>query len=61
VNIFDRLDAVCGADPAFSSNYAAVDGKRIRDLEEANWGSWRHTATHYLSGIKFRAELAAAL
>ena len=60
INIYDPLDPVCGADPAFSSDYLAVDGKSVLDIRELNWGSWRHTITHYLAGTKLRAELRKA-
>ena len=30
INVYDPLDAVCGADPRLSNDYAAVDGKRSR-------------------------------
>lgn len=60
VNIYDPLDPVAGADPKLANDYAAVDGKSIEDIKESNWGSWRHTVTHYLAGTRFRAELSKA-
>lgn len=61
VNVFDPLDPICGADPRFSNDYSPVDGKVVEDLKESNWGNWRHTITHYLAGVKFRAALAGSL
>lgn len=61
VNVFDPLDPICGADPRFFNDYASVDAKAVEDIKESNWGNWRHTATHYLAGVKFRTELARAL
>lgn len=61
VNIYDPLDPVCGADPRFANDFAAVDGKRVEDLREGNWGNWRHTITHYLAGTHFRRVLGEAL
>lgn len=61
INVFDPLDPVCGADPRFVNDYEPVDGKSVEDVEEGNWGSWRHTITHYFAGKLFRAHLAKAL
>jgi hypothetical protein len=61
INIYDPLDPVCGADPRFASDYREIDGKRVEDVKESNWGSWRHTITHYLGGKQLRACLAEAL
>jgi hypothetical protein len=61
VNIYDPLDPVCGADPRLSNDYRPVDGKRVEDVKESNWGGWRHTITHYFAGSQFRMHLARAL
>lgn len=61
VNVFDPQDLICAADPRFSDDFSHVDGKRVEDVEEANWGNWRHTATHYLAGVRFRSALADSL
>lgn len=61
VNFYDPFDPVCGADPHFADDYDAVDGKHVEDIEERNWGSWRHAITHYFAGKQFRACLADAL
>lgn len=61
LNIYDPLDPVCGADPKFANDYEPVDGKTVIDICEPNWGSWRHTVTHYLAGTQFRIRLAEAL
>lgn len=61
VNVFDPKDLICAADPRFANDFKPVDGKQVEDLEEHNWGNWRHTATHYLAGVKFRAALADSL
>lgn len=60
VNVYDPVDPICGADPRFANDFQAVDGKAVVDVKESNWGSWRHTITHYFSGTRFRDELAAA-
>lgn len=61
VNVFDPQDLICRADPRFSNDFALVDGKKIEDVEESNWGNWRHTMTHYLAGVRFRTALAGSL
>lgn len=61
VNIYDPLDPVAGADPVLANDYAAVGGKSVVDIKESNWGSWRHTITHYFAGTELRAQLAKAL
>lgn len=61
INLYDPLDPICGADPKFANDYEAVDGKRVEDVKESNWGSWRHTITHYLAGTTFRRLLRETL
>jgi hypothetical protein len=60
VNIYDPLDPVCGADPKLANDYREVDGRKVVDVKESNWGNWRHSISHYLAGIEFRKALAAA-
>ena len=61
VNVYDPLDIVCGADPVLANDFASVDGRRVEDVKESNWGSWRHSITHYFAGKLFRSRLAEAL
>lgn len=61
INVYDPLDPVCGADPKLSNDYRPVNGKRVEDVKESNWGKWRHTITHYFAGSQFRRLLADAL
>lgn len=60
-NFYDPLDPICTLDPRLAGDYAAVDGKSVIDIKESNWGSWRHTITHYFAGTQLRATLAKAL
>ncbi|MFZ6731209.1 hypothetical protein ACO0LG_04720 [Undibacterium sp. Ji42W] len=60
INIYDPLDPICGADPRFANDFLAVDGKSVKDWKESNWGSWRHTITHYLAGSKLRQAITEA-
>jgi hypothetical protein len=61
VNVYDPLDVVCGADPKLSNDYEEVDGRSIEDVKESNWGSWRHTITHYFAGKRFRSLLGEVI
>jgi len=48
VNLFDRLDPVCGFDPVFANDYRK-DGKAVvEDVALQNDGAWRHSITKYL-------------
>jgi hypothetical protein len=60
-NIYDQLDPVCGLDPKLNNDYLSVNGKFVVDLKESNWGSWRHTSTHYLAGKLFRNKLGTLI
>lgn len=61
INVYDPLDPVCGADPKLANDFSPVDGKRVVDIKESNWGNWRHTITHYFAGGEFRAQLGKTL
>lgn len=61
INIYDPFDPICGADPRFANDFQSVNGKRVEDIEESNWGHWRHTITHYFAGTSFRMKLGEAL
>ena len=58
--MYDPLDPVCGVDPRFN-DYVPFEGRAVEDVKESNWGSWRHTITHYFAGKKFRALFAQAI
>jgi hypothetical protein len=47
-NLFDRLDPVCGFDPALANDYRKHDAVAVEDLPVENDGLWRHSATKYL-------------
>jgi hypothetical protein len=57
INIYDPLDPVAGADPRLANDFHPVGGKTVEDIKESNWGSWRHTITHYFAGTRFRRAL----
>ncbi|MCF5716015.1 hypothetical protein I9H06_17550 [Pseudomonas tremae] len=43
------------------TDYAPYGDRKVEDVRESNWGSWRHSITHYFAGKQFRALLAQAL
>lgn len=60
INVYDPLDPVCGVDPKMN-DYHPTAGRKVEDVRESNWGSWRHTITHYFAGRQFRTLLAQVL
>lgn len=61
VNIFDRLDVVCGADPALANDFRAANVRRIVDTQVRNDGAWRHSVVKYLARSETRQALGRAL
>lgn len=61
VNVYDALDAVAAADPKLANDYLRNGLPVIEDVEEPNWGSWRHSISKYLRGRKLRARLASMI
>jgi pimeloyl-ACP methyl ester carboxylesterase len=48
VNVFDRLDPVCGFDPHLANDYRKSSASVIEDIVVQNDGAWRHSITKYL-------------
>jgi hypothetical protein len=61
VNIFDHLDPVAGFDPHFANDYLKSGVEVVKDINEQNWGDWRHSIQKYLSGTQLRAEVRRLL
>ena len=61
VNVFDRLDPVAGFAPSLAGDYQRGGNKVIRDVDEPNYGRWRHSISKYLGGVKLRAALEELL
>lgn len=57
INVFDRLDVICAADPELVNDFPDGDILRIKDINEQNWGEWRHNISHYLKGPKLRSHV----
>lgn len=61
VNVYDRLDPVAGLDPKFSNDYRRAGEPLVRDINEQNYGRWRHNISKYLGGARLRAEVSRQL
>jgi hypothetical protein len=61
VNIYDRLDPVCGFDARIANDFRKGGTATIEDVEVHNDGHWRHSATKYLRQQSFREALTAML
>lgn len=61
VNVYDRLDPVAGLEPRFANDYRRSGMEIVRDINEQNYGRWRHNISKYLEGNELRLALANLL
>jgi hypothetical protein len=61
VNLFDRLDPVCGFDPVLASDYRKGGQSAVEDIAVQNDGAWRHSITKYLRQKAFATTLRRML
>lgn len=61
VNVYDRLDPVCGFDPELANDYRRDGAPRVRDVAVQNDGAWRHSITKYLRQPQFLIALKRML
>lgn len=61
INVFDRLDPVAGFDAKLANDFKRGSDAVVDDLNEQNWGRWRHNIAHYLAGPELRKKLARVL
>ncbi len=61
VNIYDRFDPVVGLDARFGNDYRKNRENAVVDINEQNWGKFRHAVTKYLAGPRMREELGSML
>jgi len=61
VNVFDRLDIVAGFDPRIGNDYRKNGNPVVDDVNEQNWGTWRHNISNYLAGPELRSKLREML
>lgn len=61
VNVFDRLDIVCGLDPHLANDYRRETVECVKDVAVQNNGAWRHSATKYYRQADLRRHLRRML
>jgi hypothetical protein len=61
LNLFDRLDPVCGFDPVLANDFRRGGASVVEDIEVRNDGAWRHSATKYLRQPAFCTALRRML
>jgi len=61
INLYDRLDPVCGLDPKLANDYMKTGLPSVEDIEVENGGWWRHSATKYLAQPQFCRSLRKLL
>lgn len=61
VNVFDRFDPVVGLKPQLAERYRHNSLPVVEDINEQNWGAWRHDIAKYLQGPELRRRLAELL
>ena len=57
VNVYDPFDPVARIDPVLKDDYQKNGVSVVNDINEANWGTWRHSATKYFKGKLLRGHL----
>jgi predicted alpha/beta hydrolase family esterase len=61
VNVFDHFDPVVGALPHIGSFYEKAGRRVVVDVNEQNWGRWRHSVSKYFHGPVLRRNLVEML
>ena len=61
VNVYDKLDPVAGLDAKFANDYRRAGAELVQDINEQNYGRWRHNISKYLGGEELRAALTGQL
>lgn len=57
INVYDSFDLVARPDPILANDFRKAGSNVVIDVNEENWGTWRHSATKYLKGPQLRAHL----
>lgn len=61
INVYDKLDPVAGFDPVLTNDYLHDGATVVRDINEQNYGKWRHSIHKYLGRPKLRTVLEEML
>ena len=60
-NVYDKLDPVAGFDPNLANDFRRDAKTVVDDLNEQNYGSWRHDISKYMRGQHLREKLRGLL
>ncbi len=61
VNVYDRFDPVAAFDPQLGNDFMQGGQRILKDINEQNYGRWRHNISKYLRGRELRADLSNLL
>jgi hypothetical protein len=61
VNVYDRLDPVCGFDPTLANDYRQAGRDVVDDVQVVNPGAWRHSIVKYMAQAELRTRLSTCL
>jgi hypothetical protein len=61
INVFDHFDPVVGSLPHVKRFYMKDGEEVVLDINEQNWGKWRHNISKYLRGPELRKHLTDLL
>ncbi len=61
INVYDTLDPVAGFDPIVADDYRRSGRDVVVDMNEENYGPWRHDISKYLHGALLRQKLSGLL
>jgi len=61
INIFDHFDPVVGSLPHLKGLYRRGGVDVVEDINEQNWGKWRHNISKYMRGPQLRRYLVELL
>jgi hypothetical protein len=60
-NVYDSFDPVAGFDPILTNDYRRGSMEVVEDINEQNYGKWRHDISKYLGGRLLRSRLESML
>jgi hypothetical protein len=60
-NFYDPRDVVACLDSKLANDFQNANVEVIEDIEESNWGAWRHSISKYLQGKVLRSKLKISL
>jgi hypothetical protein len=61
VNVYDSFDPVAGLDPKLANDFKRGYAEIVEDINEQNYGKWRHDVSKYLGGRLLRSRLEKML